>query len=124
MSAWPNSDHTVVVDFLQASQFRQKSYRTYRCILHSFEDVARRYPAVDRQMLEAWLKEMETRWRLPALLNQNHIVDRFLDYLVEMGLIAKNPIAVIRRQYHVKQNRPIWRALASLNPDDALAALR
>lgn len=124
MSAWPDSDPTVVADFLQASQFRQKSCRTYRCILHSFEDVARRYPAVDQQMLEAWLKEMEMRWRLPALLNQNHIVDRFLDYLVEMGLIANNPIAVIRRQYHVKQNRPIWWALASLNPDDALAALR
>ena len=68
MSAWPDSDPTVVADFLQASQFRQKSCRTYRCILHSFEDVARRYPAVDQQMLEAWLKEMEMRWRLPALL--------------------------------------------------------
>jgi integrase len=75
-------------------------------------------------MLEAWLNEMETRGRAPALLNQTHIVDRFLDYLVEMGLIANNPIAELRRLHNVAQNKPIWRALASPSPDESLAALR
>jgi integrase/recombinase XerD len=67
-------------------------------------------------MLEVWLKEMEKRWRLSTLLNQVCIVDRFLDHLVEIGLIANNPVAVLRRQYNVKQNKPIWRALASPIP--------
>lgn len=124
MSAWPDPDRTVVADFLQASQFEQRSCLTYRCILRSFDDVARRHQVVDRQMLVAWLNEMEKRWQSPSLLNQVCIVDRFLDYLVEMGLIANNPVAVLRSQHNVKQNKPIWRALASRSPDEALAALR
>ena len=124
MSAWHDPERAVIADFLQASQFGQSSCRTYRCILRSFEDVARRHPALDRQMLEAWLKEMVTRWRLPVLLNQVCIVDRFLDYLADTGVIADNPVAELRRQHNVKQNKPIWRALASPYPDDALAALR
>jgi integrase/recombinase XerD len=124
MSAWHDPDRTVLADFLQASQFRQKSCLAYRCILRSFEEVARRHPAANRQMIEAWLKEMTMRWRLPTLLNQTHIVDRFLDYLVEMRLITNNPVAELRRQHNVKQNKPIWRALAFPSPDEALAALR
>ncbi len=123
MSAWPDPDRTVVADFLHASQFGQRSCLTYRCILRSFDDVARRHQVVDRQMLVAWLNEMEERWQLPSLLNQVCIVNRFLDYLVEMGLIANNPVAVLRSQHNVKQNKPIWRALASPSPDKALAAL-
>jgi len=75
-------------------------------------------------MLEAWLNEMSKRWRLATLLNMVCIVDRFLNHLVEIGLIANNPVAALRSRYNVKQNKPIWRALASSNPDEALAALR
>src|SRR3546814_10956558 len=75
-------------------------------------------------MLEAWLKEMARRWRMSTLLNQVCIVDRFLDHLAEIGLIADNPIVALRRRYNVKHSKPIWRALASSNPDEELAALR
>lgn len=124
MSAWHDPDRTVIDAFLEKSQFRPGSRPTYRWFLRSFEDAARRHPAVDRQMLDAWLKAMEKRCRLATLLNQVCIVDRFLDHLVEIGLIADNPVAVLRRRYNVKQSKPIWRALASPNPDEALAALR
>lgn len=124
MSAWHDPDRTVIEAFLGKPQFRPGGRPTYRWFLRSFETVARRHPAVDLQMLDVWLKEMEKRWRMPTLLNQVCIVDRFLDHLVEMGLIAENPVAVLRRQYNVKQSKPIWRALASPDPDEALAALR
>ncbi|MBB5713000.1 tyrosine-type recombinase/integrase [Sphingomonas xinjiangensis] len=124
MSAWHDPDCTVVDTFLKKSQFRPGSTPTYRWYLRSFENVARRYPAVDRQMLGAWLKEMQKRWQVSTLLNQVCIVDRFLDHLVEVELIADNPVAVLRGRYNVKQSKPIWRALASPNPDEALAALR
>jgi hypothetical protein len=78
MSAWHDPDRTVVDAFLVKSQFRPGSVPTYRWFLRTFEDVARRHPAVDRQMLEAWLKEMARRWRMSTLLNQVCIVDRFL----------------------------------------------
>lgn len=123
MSAWHDRDRTVVENFLLESRFRQRSCATYRTILRSFEDVARRHSAVDRQMLEAWLGETATRWKLSSLLNQACIVDRFLDYLVRNKLIASNPVTDLRNQYNVKQCKPIWRALASSNPDEALAAL-
>ena len=80
-------------------------------------------PAVDRQTLEAWLREI-SHWQPSTLLHRARIVDRFLDHLVELELIASNPIAVLRAEYNVKQSRPIWRALASRMPDQALAALR
>lgn len=63
MSAWHDPDRTVVDAFLVKSQFRPGSVPTYRWFLCTFEDVARRHPAVDRQMLDAWLKEMQKRWR-------------------------------------------------------------
>ena len=119
MGAWH-----VVDAFLVKSQFRPGSVPTYRWFLRSFEGVARHHTAVDRRMLETWLKEMENQWRLQTLLNQVCIVDRFLDHLVEIALIVDNPVATLRRQYNVKQSKPIWRALASPNPDEALAGLR
>lgn len=123
MSAWHDPDHTVVEAFLEKSQFRLGSRPTYRWFLRSFEDVARRHSAVDRQMLEDWLGDMATRWKLSTLLNQVCIVDRFLDHLVQNELIASNPVAELRRQHNIKQNKPIWRALVSSNPDEALAGL-
>ena len=79
MSAWHDPDRTVIDAFLEKSQFRQGSRPTYLWFLRSFEDVGRRHTAVDRQMLQDWLGEMATRWKLSTLLNQVCIVDRFLD---------------------------------------------
>ena len=110
MSAWHDPDRAVIEDFLQASRFGHSSCRTYRAILRSFQFVARRHPVADRQMLEAWLRKAEMRWQLEPLLNQVCIVDRFLDHLAEIGLIADNPIVALRRRYNVKHSKPIWRA--------------
>ena len=57
MSAWHDPEHTVIDAFLEISQFRPASRPTYRGFLRSFEEAALRHPAVDRPMLEAWLKE-------------------------------------------------------------------
>ena len=122
MNAWTDTTGAVVEDFLQASQFRKNSAYTYRFILRRFEGVARRYPAVNQQMLRAWLKDIEKRWRSP--LDDMHIVNRFLDYLVERGFIEENPIATLRAEYNVKNKKLVWAALASAKPDEALEAIR
>jgi integrase len=124
MSAWYDPDDLVIDAFFSKARIRQGSKPTYRWFLRSFADVAQRYSAVDREMLDAWLKETGKRWRMSTLLNQICIVDRFLDYLAEAELITENPIAVLRCRHNVKQCKPIWRALASPDPDGALAALR
>lgn len=123
MSAWHDPDRTVIDAFLEKSQFRPGSRSTYRRFLRSFEEVALRHPAVDRRMLEDWLGEMAMRWKIPTLLNQVCVVDRFLDYLVQKALIRSNPITELGKQHNIKQNKPIWRALASSNPNEALADL-
>jgi integrase/recombinase XerD len=124
MSAWHDTDRNLVEDFLKASRFRPRSCVTYRWVLNSFASVAQGHPAIGRPMLEAWLNEVQKRWRLATVLNHACIVDRFLDYLLEIGLSTGNPIAVLRSRYNVKQSKPVWRALASPDPDQALAALR
>ena len=52
------------------------------------------------------------------------IVNRFLDFLVQEGSIASNPVADLRAKYCVKCSKPILRALLAPEPDRALEALR
>src|ERR1700722_5840827 len=125
MSAWPDPDRAVIARFLGKLRLRSTRSRTYyRRVLHGFQDVAERHPAIDRQVLEVWLRGWGTCWYPSTLLNRARIVDRFLDHLVEKEVIASNPVAVLRGEYGVKHSRPIWQALMSLTPDHALAPLR
>jgi integrase/recombinase XerD len=125
MIAWPDSDRVLITSYLGTLRLRSANSRTYyRQVLHGFQDVAERYADMDRQAIEAWLQEWGASWRRSTLLHRARIVDRFLDHLVEMHAIARNPIAVLRCEYSVKQSNPIWRALASTGPDRSLAALR
>jgi integrase/recombinase XerD len=52
------------------------------------------------------------------------LVDRFLDWMVEQGAIARNPFAELRKEYGLRKTRPIVRALLSADPDRALESLR
>jgi len=125
MNAWADPEHTVIARYLGKLRLRCANSRIYyRQVLYGFQDVAQRYPAIDRQTLDAWLREWRTCWHPSTLLHRARIVDRFLDHLVEMEVIASNPIAVLRNEYSVKQSKPIWQALASPMPDQALAGLR
>jgi len=125
MTAWTDPDRAIMTRYLGKLRLRSAISRTYyRQVLHSFRDVAERHLAIDRQTLEDWLRESGARWHPSTLLHRARIVDRFLDHLVGLGLITGNPIVALRSEYSVKQSRPIWRALASSMPDQALAALR
>ena len=52
------------------------------------------------------------------------LVDRFLDWMVATGACSANPFALLRKQYALKNTRPIVRALLSANPKQALKELR
>ncbi|MGK2952397.1 MAG: tyrosine-type recombinase/integrase [Thiobacillus sp.] len=81
---------------------------------------------MDKLPSRQWCIFPPPKWRIftPPLTHRTRIVDRFLDHLVGLEVIVSNPIAVLRSEYSVKQSRPIWQALASSEPDQALAALR
>ncbi len=125
MNAWTDPNRMIVSRYLGKLRLRSANSRTYyRQVLHGFQDVAERHRDIDRQTLEDWLRENGARWHSSTLLHRARIVDRFLDHLVALELIANNPIAVLRSEYSVKQSRPIWQALASPMPEQALALLR
>jgi integrase/recombinase XerD len=125
MTAWTEPDRTIVSRYLGQLRLRSANSRTYyRQVLHGFQDVAERRQDIDRETLEEWLRESGAHWHPSTLLHRARIVDRFLDHLVELESIYRNPIAVLRSEYSVKQSRPIWKALASPMPNRALAALR
>jgi len=52
------------------------------------------------------------------------LVDRFLDWMVATGACSANPFALLRKQYALKNTRPIVRALLSADPKQALKELR
>jgi len=124
MTAWIDPNRKIVSRYLGQLRLSSHARSVYRQVLHGFQAVAERRRAIDRQTLEVWLREWRAHWQPTTLLHRARIVDRFLDHLVELELIASNPIAVLRSEYSVKQSRPIWQALASRKPDQALAALR
>ena len=124
MTVWPDTDRRSVSRYLAQLRLSSHARSVYTQVLHDFQAVAERRRTVDRKTLEAWLRKWAAHWQPKTLLHRARIVDRFLDHLVKRELITSNPIAVLRSELSVKQSRPIWRALASRKPDQALEALR
>jgi len=124
MTAWPDTDRAIVSRYLGQLRLSSHARFVYAQVLHDFQAVVERRRTINRQTLEVWLREWRAHWQPATLLHRARIIDRFLDHLVELGLITSNPIAVLRSELSVKQSRPIWQALASRKPDQALEALR
>lgn len=129
MSTWPDTDGSTIDRYL--IQLRLRCPTTpiyYRRTLRSFQElVARRQcsPAqVSRDDLEVWLRERAAHWPQSTLLHRARIVNRFLDFLAQEGLIGSNPVADLRQEYCIKSSHAILRAMLASDPDQALEALR
>src|SRR6516165_10139515 len=70
------------------------------------------------------MSERALLWARSTLLHRARIINHFLDFLVQDGLIASNPIADLRAEYHAKSDKAIVRALLAPDPQRALEALR
>ena len=129
MSTWPDADGKVIDRYLAQLRLRHPtSPTTYRRILRSFQEVtARQNPEaalITRETLETWLSEGARVWARSTLLHDARIINRFLDYLVQKGFIAVNPIDELRATYHASSDKAVLRALLSPDVDQALEALR
>ena len=129
MRTWPDSNGSAIGRFLRQRRIRHpQTPDFYRRILRGFQDVVKRCEhsssPVSRQTLELWLHERRAEWSAPTLLHRACIVDRFLDFLVQEGSIASNPVAELRTKYCVKGSKTILRALLVLEPNRALETLR
>ena len=122
---WPDPDRAIIGHYVASLDLRSLKSRTcYGQVLHGFQDVAERYEALDQEVLLAWLRESAIRRAPSTLLHRTRIVDRFLERLAKIGAIQRNPVAALRDECNIKQCMPIWRALASRDPEQALAQLR
>jgi integrase/recombinase XerD len=115
MRAWPDSNGNAIRRFLQQRRIRHpQTPKTYRRILHGFQDLVRRHERsssqVSRRTLEAWLHECSAEWSASTVLHRACIVDRFLDFLVQEGSIASNPVAELCAKYCVTGGVTILRA--------------
>lgn len=128
MKTWPDADGSIIARYLDQLRLRCPISPTYyRQALRSFEDVVVRRPPpfqVNRDALEAWLRERAVHWAVPTVVHRARIVNRFLDFLAQKGLIGSNPVADLRAEYCVKSSKPIIRALLAPDSDQALEALR
>ncbi len=129
MKIWPDTNGAVVARYLGQLRLRYpRSPIYYRQVLHSFQEIvvqAQCPPSqVNRDALEAWLHERAVLWSVSTLLHRGRIVNCFIDFLVQEGLIASNPVADLRAEYCVKSSTAILRALLAPDPDQALEVLR
>ena len=124
MTIWPDPERLLIARYLASLGLRSPNSRTYyKQALNSFQDVAERYAELGKDALLAWLQASSAVWAVTTRLHRTRIVDRFLDYLLETGAIERNPVVVLRDACNIKQCMPVWRALASRDPDGALAEL-
>ncbi|WP_299178059.1 hypothetical protein [uncultured Brevundimonas sp.] len=124
MTIWPDPERQLIARYVASLNLRTtNSPIYYRQALNIFQDVAERHAKLDKDMLVAWLHVSPGRWASTTRLHRTRIIDRFLDHLEETGAIERNPVAVLREACNIKQCMPVWRALASRDPDSALAEL-
>jgi integrase len=125
MTTWPDPDRLLIARYLVDLGLHSPNSRAYyKQVLHIFQDVAERHADLDQDVLVAWLRALSDRWAATTLLHRTRVLDRFLDHLLETGAIDRNPVAYLRETCNIKQCKPVWRALASRDPAQALAKLR
>jgi integrase len=122
---WPDPDRANIGRYVASLNLRSMKSRTcYRQVLYGFQDVVERHSKLDQEVLIAWLRISAECWAAMTRLHRTRIIDRFLDHLLKVGAIDRNPVAALREACNIKQCMPIWRALASRDPEQALAKLR
>jgi len=125
MTIWPDPDRLLMARYLANLGLRSPNSRAYyKQVLGSFQDVAEHHDELGKEVLVAWLEAFSAQWAATTRLHRTRIIDRFLDHLLEVGAIECNPVAALRDACNIKQCKPVWRALASRDPDGALAELR
>jgi integrase/recombinase XerD len=127
MSAASHIDAKVIKRFLRTQHFRHPATpKNYAGTLRNFasfvwkhgKDVA---PTVS--IVRQWLKERSLKWPAHILYHRTFLVERYLKWLQEHGVIGSNPFTELHRQYGPRTT-PIVRALVCEDSDAALQQLR
>ena len=123
MTHLPFIDSTLIEQFVWAQHFRHPATRkNYAGILRNFSDFLANHDVVaspNVSIVQQWLKEHSLKWPAHILYHRSLLIERYLQWLHDQGLIASNPFAQLHRQYGPRTT-PIVRALVSENSNAAL----
>ena len=124
MTTWPDPERLLIARYLAGLGLRSTNSRTYyKQVLHSFQDVAERHAELGQDVLVAWLRASSDHWAARRGCTAPALSTGSSTHLVQTRAIDRNPVVALREACNIKQCKPVWRALASRDPDSALAEL-
>jgi len=120
MTHLPFIDAALIERFLRAQGFRHPAtHKNYAGILCNFNSFLTDHGAItspDISIVQQWLKEHSLKWQAHILYHRTFLIERYVRWLHDHGLIASNPFAELHRQYGPRTT-PIVRALVSKDSD-------
>jgi integrase/recombinase XerD len=124
MTHLPSIDAAAAEQFLRAQRFRHPAtHKNYAGILRNFNSFLANHGAITSlgiSIVQQWLKEHSLKWPAHILYHRTFLIERYVQWLHDQGLIASNPFAELHQQYGPRTT-PIVRALVS---EDSNAALQ
>lgn len=120
-------DAKLMERFLRTQHFRHPAtYKNYACALRNFQGFVAKHcasPSLTIVSVHKWLRERSLKWPMHILHHRALLIERYLRWLQDQGVIASNPFAELHR-LHGPRTAPIVRALVSEDSDAALGQLR
>lgn len=127
MSTPSLADTKVINRFLRMQHFRHPATsKNYTGTLRNFVSFVWKHgkdAAPTVSIMRKWLKERSRKWPAHILHHRTFLVERYLEWLQEYGVIGSNPFTELHRKYGPRTT-PIVRALVCENRDAALQQLR
>jgi integrase len=121
------TDARLVDRFLKNQRFRHRETpKLYGGILRSFQRFVATHDidgSLSVSIVQRWLKERSLCWPAHILYHRALIVERYLKWLQDQGVIAESPFVSLHGQYGARTT-PIVRALVQENAKTALEQLR
>lgn len=123
----PEVDTKLIERFLQKQHFRHAATaKNYAGTLRNFSDFIATQgirPSLTVSTVRKWLKERSMKWPEHILCHRTFLVERYLEWLLDQGVITSNPFAELHRHYGPRTS-PIVRALIGEHSDAALEKIR
>lgn len=125
MPTWPDKEEALLNEFLRQRGYPPERVWGYRSMLRHFQRFAgKRKRPLAQETLGSWLKAGAAEASVTYVVDRALFVNRFLDWLVQRGVIAENPFTQLRERYNCRSISAIARALLDPEPTKALDALR
>ena len=120
-------DTKLIERFLRTQHFRHPATpKNYAGTLRQFNGFVAKHGAgasPTASIVQQWLKERSLKWPAHILYHRTFLVERYLKWLQDQGVIASNPFAELHRHYGPRTT-PIVRALVSEHSSAALEQIR